>query len=443
MLGIFLAAALSLGGDAHQAAAHRSQYAPEDHYLHYYSSLEVAPPELRADVEAALKFTVSSASRQRLVEYHVPDRIWWKEDGALHRTEVFHLDLYGLKWDAKDFTEVLRTYPYRTYQTKYQNPLVIHPGWLIQEIADQKRSKSNAYLLLLYGRANVPKNRDEYLKFWDIAKQSEFNFGWIEGKSGVSNVKKRWLESHPILQPEGYAWGTKDADPELFDAGADPSEHPDGDFKHQAEEWIASILKQSYKTGEKGALQSYLLSTDKGALQDFAPAGIVNDKHEWRGTPEIRNFGSCIGCHTKGLIEPTLNEWRESKGATWAKDYKEAEQIRLFHNSDELRAIRLANEHYARGVKLINRLTPEENAAAFRRAVDWYDADVTLEQAARELYSTPDELQNALGYARAQEKFLTKRLADLANDVAIPRLRWEQDFYEAYLLLEWWKKETR
>lgn len=433
---LVMATALALGGSdgSTAAAAHRAQFAEATWYSHYYANITIAPPELRDDVAKALQFTAASCSRERLVEYHVPQQIE-------PESPLYHLDLVGLKWDWRDFNTVLKTYPYRTYQKHGQNPLVIHPGWLIAELADANDSPSRAYYLLLYGSKGVPKNRDDFLRIWKVDNDPTYRFGWVEGQSGVSNVLKRWLEHRPQAIPEGYAWGTRDVT--KLNAETDPGEHFDGSQKHDAEEWIVALPKQSYKTGERGALQAYLLNDDEGKIQDVAPASIVDDKPKFRGTPEIENWGSCVGCHPLGINAPTVNEWRQFKGEAWAKQYDDAEQVRLFHNSDEMRAIGLHQAMYARGCKLVNGLEPEENARVFERVVRWYDADVSLEQAARELYTTPDELQNALGIARARGKFITRRLADLANDVAIPRVRWEEDYYLAYELLVWWQEETR
>lgn len=185
--------------------------------------------------------------------------------------------------------------------------------------------------------------------------------------------------------------------------------------------------------------KAYFLADAKGNRQEKAPADIVTDDTHTRGV-EIRNTISCIGCHTDAIRHPTLDSYREyvlSGARIYVKDKATQQEIDRYLDSPIAKEISRNNEDYAAGLALCNGLTPAENAAAFRAVVQRYDAEVTPEQAARELYTAPETWRMALGdYSRTYQ--LTGRLALMAQGQSISREQWKSNFALAQKVLAQW-----
>jgi hypothetical protein len=347
-------------------------------------------------------------------------------------SDLYRIDLRQLEWDWRDWRKVLARDPYSPGQTL---PLVVRADWLLAELTDAFASDS--YYRLLYGGKNIPKTREDFLKFWQVESDPAFRFGLIEGRSGVALAGIRWIENRPTAN-RGYAWGTRDS--AEIDAKTDPLERPDGSFRHQAEEWIVGIPKWS-AAGPRGTLQAYLLANGQGQRQDRAPADIVADQTRFRGLPEIRTCGSCIQCHVAGIKGPKENQLKEAiaAGVDLYADRQTQESLERFHLADVEKEVARNREDYAAIVHLVTGHSPEENAAEFKRCIDWYDGDVTREQAARELGVTPDELRLALGYASARNLSLGARLSALAHEAPMPRTAWEDVYATAYAAVKLWR----
>jgi hypothetical protein len=422
-----LAAASSdtAASEAAAARADRARFAPAEWGYYYYLSTSAAPESLRPALARTAAFVVASASRAVVLEPHLPARV---EPGDLYR-----IDLRALEWDWRDWRRVLARYPYAPHT---ELPLIVRADWLLVELTDAFAADS--YYRLLYGGRNIPATRDDFLKFWGVSSDTDFRIGLIEGQSGVALAKVRWIENRPTVN-RGYAWGTRDS--ARIDAAADPLERPDGRFQHQAEEWIVGIPKWS-QTGTRGTLQAYLLANGQGVRQDRAPADIVADQTRFRGTPEIRTCGSCMQCHVAGVKGPKVNELRATiaAGVDLYADRSTQEELERFHLADVEKEVRRNREDYAAAVQFITGQPPEQNAAELKQCLDWYDSDVSLEQAARELGAAPDELRRALALASARTGALGARLSALAHDRPMPRSVWEDAFAEAYIALKAWRK---
>ena len=425
-----LLAELIFGAETAQAAlADRANY-PQSQwgYLYYLTTAQSPDPERLAKAGA---FMVASTSNQPILERSAPVQV---------AENLYRIDLRDLRWRWQDWLHVLRRYPYQTAKSgrpTYAPPLVVRMDWLVVTLADA--NASDAYYRLLYG-GRIPKTRDEFLKFWRVDDDPLLRFGLIEGNSGVAQQRIRWIENRPA--PRGYAWGTRDS-LVIVDA-SDPLAHPDGRFRHDGEEWIVGIPKFSLASGQRGALQVYLLSDGAGKRIDKADGDLVEDYTKFRAKPQIRTAGSCIQCHHSGLNAPTLNELRrliEMGVDVYANQKHLQEQLELFHLSDVARELDRNNEDFAAAVEMINGLSPQENAAAFAACVRSYDADLSLLDAARELDSTAEELRLALADWNNRGQTTSARLAALAHQKPIPRTVWEQEYFVAQAALAAWREE--
>lgn len=415
--------------DYDAALADRAQFpAAELGYFYYLTTSHLAG-EQKAACDATLAFVVASSSQQQIIEKAMP---------ALVQDGLYRIDLRDVKWDWRLWHKVIDRYPYREQPTKL--PLVIRGDWLITQLVDT--TQSNAYYLLLYGRDDL--NRDDFLQAWGVNNDAKTHFGIItRSKSPIGPAVSgiRLVENRPTKN-RGTAWGTRDS--AKIDADSDPLEHLDSKFRHQAEEWLVAMPKQSIATGRRGSLLAAWLNDAQGKRQEEAPPSIVTDHHGFRGQQAIRNWGSCVGCHASGINDPGVSELRQYIAAgvdVYATPKKLQEQIELFHLSDAAKQIARDNEDWAAGVAMCNGLSGAENAEAFAGTIEGYDRDVSLEVAAAELYTEAAELRLALAYASQNGLKLSARLSGLAHQKSISRAAWEEGgWYVAWTALQMWGK---
>lgn len=394
----------------------------------YLSLCEVEPVQREA-LANVLRFLIPSFSHKPYLGDQIPQMV--------RGTNLLRLDLGGLGWE-KSWPQVIAKHYVPQYRPDLVSPvipLVVSGAWFAASIPDSNIT-GDAQYQLLYG--TPPKTNREFQKFWQVNDKPELFFGRIEGDSGVAVQRSRLMQNHPTGN-RGYSWTTFDS--RVVAGERDPLENlrQKSIEKHDASESIAAIPK--HYAGKSGVLQAYFLSDGKGNRQEKAPADVVVDHSAIRGV-EIRNTISCISCHVEGLRLPTLDEYKQYilSGAQ-VKFAKKADQqeVDRFYDSPIAKELQRNNQDYADGVALCNGLTPQENAANFKYVVQAYDKPITLEQAARELYTSKDELQFALAdYSRAYT--LTGRLAMLAEgERPITREQFAQSYCEAQKILRIWQ----
>lgn len=433
MTGTFIAAILLSVAPADVDAAFADLATlPADQQLGMaYLSLSDVPEDRQADLEAAAKVVVCSLSHKSHLPSQLPVR--------LKTAPVLRLDLYSLGW-AKGYPAVVtKHYPYRPEITKQgRYPLVISALWFVSQVTDPVETPG-AQDVLLYGKEQ--KSLNDVLAFWKAGNDQQLFFGYLEGKSGVSLQRARTIENRPSGN-RGYVWGTKDF--EKLDAGSDPLENlKPGSTRFDATEWVIGIPKA--ESGRFGMLNAYVLADANGNIQAKAPASIVADHGQLRGV-EIRNWISCINCHPLGLVDPTVDEYRQylTAGATIsAYDKATKEAIEGYLEADIAGQLKRDRELYAAGIEMVCGLTPEAFAKAFVAAVKAYDADVTLEQAAREVGCTVEDLKLAIAWQSAKGVNVGARLAQLPDGVAIPRNRFEELGYTAATYVTAWRESRK
>ncbi len=426
----------------------------DDSYISYPETLQPyviqfttanIPENRKQQVADTLAFICASFSRQQIIEYCVPQR---------HATlpDTYTIQLDKLKWSNYDWNRfVAQAYPYAYYQPdpRYSSNDVkrhFYPkrvsntykaNWFIQYITDANNNSSG--YALTYGSEQIPKNRNEFLKFWEVNTKAEHAFGLIESSSRVSKQNLRWLENYS--RPRGYVWGTKDflnVDPTKRQSPLDYPIPNDPRQKHDGEEWIVGVPKISSTSGERGALQVYMLFDGQGKRIDKADGDLVEDHTRYKGFSQIRSSGSCIQCHTSGLNGPTHNTIKElilSGGDIYAS-YQGKEALELFHLSDSAKEIKRANEDYATAIFEIALTSPESNAKAFTQVINSYVAQVDLQTAARDLYTTPENLRLALAYESNTNKLLSPYLVQLSQGLKINRETWEAVYLPAKQYLD-------
>ena len=414
-------ALLSASSDSEAALSDRARLPPEQQAHAVYLTLSTVAPERRQQLFHVLRFVVPSLSSKPYLGDQLPV--------VVPNSNLLRLDLQGLGWE-KTWQPVIAAHYVPTYRpdllhTK-QIPLVVNGLWFAASVPDSNVTGDSQYQLL-YGKAL--KDAKEFQAFWQVNGRASFAFGRIEGESGVAVQRTRFLENLPTAN-RGYFWHTFDS--RVVAGATDPLENltvrPP---KHDASELIAAIPK--HYGGKSGTLQAYFLVNAKGERQEKAPADIVTDSTGVRGV-EIRNTISCITCHTEGLRLPTLDQYRAyilAGARIYTYDKATQQEIDRFLDSPIAKELRRGNEDYAAGVELCNGLTAAQNAAAFKAAVQLYDAPLDLEQQAREIYATSaNDWRLALGnYSRTYQ--LSGRLALAAQGQPISRDQWAANYHLA------------
>ena len=427
-----LAAAVALlavsPAESQAAFAHRATLPPDVAAFTWYLSLSDVPADEQFKLQAAIEYVVPSLCHKP----YLPPQIPVKVDGS----PIVAINTLELGWAGVYERGIQKHYPFRPDITQtHRVPIVVSGLWFVTQVTDSNETPGFQYDLLYSGKP--PATADEYLAFWQTQKQSAFFLGLIEGRSGVSVQGHRTLENRPTAN-RGFMWLTKDS--RKIDGAHDPLENlRPGQVKFDASEYIGAIPKQT--SGKSGTLFSFFLSDAKGKRQEKAPADIVADTQQTR-TTEIRNYVSCIGCHASGINAPSVDEYREyllGGASIHAYDRATKEQIEAYLEGDLGKEIRRNNEDYQAGVEMACGYPPAILSGFYTGLVRRYDADVDLEQAARELGSDPRELGLAIAWASENYVNLSARLAQLPHGKPMPRDRWESDSFPAYTYLQAWR----
>ncbi len=402
------------------------------HYAYATVSMERSEPA-KERLVGQLAFVCASLSSKSNLDGQLPVRI---------APDVYRLDLQGLGW-AATWPMVLKShYRYRPDLAPHQYPLMVSAAWMVAELPDPIKTPGAAHLLL-YGKEL--KSAKEFRAFWGWNTKSSDAFGFIEGTSGVQAENLSRLMSN--FDTANRTRGFETFDSKIVAGKQDPLERPiPGTLTYDGAELITGIPK--FYNGEGGALQAYFLAQGNVDAKKFdqhvnaAPIDLVKDTEGLRGL-DIRDTIDCMGCHAIGPQYPTLNGYKSFllSGAKLYADKITKAEIERFYQSPFVKELERQEEDYRAAVRMVNGLTAEKNNANFKACIREYDTPLSLAQAAREAYSTPDELKNAIA-AYAPTGKLTARLAALAHGQAISRDQWisSQPLLQLAILPAWRKK---
>lgn len=398
-----------------------------------YVSLYEVPAEQRPMWHAVVRFNTVYASRASLIEDQLPQQV--------AGTQLYRVRLNGVQWSASDFSAVAAGSPYAT-PVGNRNPLIVRGDWLVWELHDG--SKSNAYYRLLYGGANIPKTRDQYLAFWKIDPQAQagFEFGVIEGDSGINKSRNgaRWIEhTYGVVNEH---WGTRDV--LEVQVGKDPLNAPSGNFSHDAEEHFVLVPKVS-NDGVRGVMAATILADGNGNIVHAAPADYLEDYTRVANSPIVRNPGSCISCHAEGSQKPTTNAIeRVLKNGTllYAKDQATQSFVERFHLGGVAKELGRWSDDYNAACLAVTGMDSRTVSRLYRECIAQYAADVTLDRAAGELLTDAQSLRLAIGNASANKIDVGVRLAELADGRPMPRTAWESEYHKANGLLAVWRSKS-
>lgn len=412
--------------DVQAARADFNSYAEVDQAHIRYLSTHTIPDDIPA--EAVQAFWLPHLSPETVLQRQIPQRVG--------ETKFYRIDLRDLGWTVESWLKLGKQYP---YAGGYENPLFVRADWLIWITSDT--ANSTLYYDLLYAKTGAPKNRSDFLERWrvDLKDAAGFEQAIVidEGSSGVA-LRTRLVVRRQT--PAGYYWETFDS--EAGEGKNDPIAHLGGGLEYDAQELIASIPKIDLVSGERGAAQAYLLTDGAGNRVEEASARIVVDSSD--KIPLIRTPGSCIRCHSTGLLNLPRNLVRElvTDGVEiLSKDKRQAEGIERLYLGKLDKELTRNQEDFAAFVASVCDLEPTVVTKAYADVLTFYEASVTLKQAAIEVYAeSSDELKNAIAYYAEAQGSVAARLAMLAHGKDIPRRIWETDVYErAKAALQLWR----
>lgn len=421
LFGIFVGSCCR-GNDLNAAVEDRAKFPKEAWPNLYYFSLATIPEEHREATLASLCYSIASSSKTKIIEDCLPVPV---------SVTLYRIEIHLLNWDRQAISKVFGRTPYKRYHHD-NGPLVNHPSWFITNIADS--TESQAYNLLLYGKEN-PSERD-FLKLTDTNVSTEIRK--LEGQSGVASNTER----DRVLRffDNGRFTITTITD-DFFRLGANksllllkPKTEPDG------KEGITGLVKTSAKTGDRGWLMATWQGNGKGEFAAEVPQRLATQKRGWRGHSAIVGPGGCWKCHDQGYKPMTQDLFRHYlDNAQVSTTFKNSKNLREQYLESVNQLIEDENKRYEMGVKMCTGYYIKEFLPLYEQAISWYDNDVSLKQAASELYTTPEELRGALGLASHADKLLHPELALLATQ-PISRRAWEDLYTTAALYLDAWRK---
>lgn len=303
---------------------------------------------------------------------------------------------------------------------------ILRLDWLVVQMTQQDGRGKPGEGFGYYDFLNV-KNRADFQKLigYDakLAAVRKAERRAIVERSGVANFPRQLVRDGAV--DSGY-WFTLDV---LDDNHGERNalRNLDADFKHQAEE--------HYGVGPSG-LFAFLLTNDKGELQDAAPDKIGPDStRQGRKRTRIEVGTSCVRCHVEGLRP--IDDWsRENIRFPDNTGYDaKLNRHRQLYARELASSLDRDNLAYAARLKECNGLTPQENAALHSRLWDAYvEARLTTQDCAGELGVTAERLVQALSAVAAQGK-MDGGLAPLLRGNTIRRDVWEEVFPAAMLYL--------
>lgn len=223
----------------------------------------------------------------------------------------------------------------------------------------------------------------------------------------------------------GAYWETRDA--KANDGERNALRLLNGDYKHDAEEIIASL---------PNGLHAYYLSDAVGVRVDNAPDFIASDGTSSSSDRRVHVGISCVRCHVEG-IRPIDCWFRRAYAAPdnlAVLDPARAVRLRQLYASDLDRIIRRDQADYAEAVKSANGLSVGDNAKVVAAVWSRYlDQPVDPEMASRELGVAPERLVAVIRMQQQPDPVLFA----LGKQKSLPVLRehWEEIYQVAWKMI--------
>lgn len=292
-------------------------------------------------------------------------------------------------------------------ETQSNVPIVRADWWLVQ-VCRQLSLRNKQTGVGYYDWLRI-KKRADYFALAKVRLQDTRNLRLDRlaaiAKSGVSE-QNRQIDYEPTLT--GSLWFTLDTN-DGQGAGNAVRNLRRGDYIHQAEEHYLPL---------PNGLPVLFLGNAAGERQDSAPDFIGPDKTSLSNDGRIHIFKSCWSCHAGNVLQP-LDDWAR-KNYTVGRlalqvpvdfaNLKKDKQFELYQTlrrqwltniNEPLNAQRLAYQHKV--IEATGQTAAEMSKRLVRAFHAYADTPVTMDQAALEWFTTPQELRKSfIAYAVAK-----------------------------------------
>lgn len=426
-----------------------AQYPSDEKYnIVYFTFYHIDDPELLKKFYLELAFWVHSLSSESLIK--PPQAV----EGS---STLFKIDIrdYGWTQEAWEKVSIRESYirePWIDHATYDAIRLesgnsVIRGDWFLSHTSSPVKQldigdKEILYETLLYAQlGRSPKNIKEFYDYWgyDIEK-IEKKLHKVEQilvphkKSGVARSNRVLARVQTEL---GYFYSSSDFLNSTKEKNVIENLYPD------------VMLHPNRDAGEhigtnKIGLQHYLVTDEKDNNVWVANERVAFDRTDQQDITVMAGK-SCVICHSQGINIPyngMLELLKKKVSLRYAdKEFKLAADrtyfgpfSRIYDDPERETLMDKDRQNFNDAVKDVNGLDGSTNARYFKEVLDWYEDDITLEQAAKECGVTVEEFQDKV------TRTISGRLGELASGGTVSRQEWEEldngYFAQSMLLLK-------
>ncbi len=404
-------------------------------YIRFFTTYSI-PPELRNDAVLELSFVLhsligTSSDKEGNSGAYYPlavaegdegairayNRVYIKDDkGNIVRTSetLWWIDIRDYNWTPQAWEAVSKEDGY------FVEPIVQHDrnsvlrllsgnaifraDWFIYHATDAQAqldngSKAPIYDLLLYAQSGAPQTLNDWRKNWGVNVDEALKFG---NESAALVTKSKAVARHNrqmYRHNSQFGW--------LYETYDVKTQRGKKNFLEALP--INKGGRPERDGGEAFAsnsvmMQVYTLFNQDEKIVHTADAALARHANDVIGDVRVNVARSCIDCHAAGPI-PSENTIREYVGSLYFED--KADKLRVDRNflSNKFEdGISDDQIKFARALKKINGLTPEQNLKKFLGMIKWYTDPVTLDQAAFECGLTTEKYVAKLNEAQKKGK---------------------------------------
>lgn len=347
---------------------------------------------------------------------------------------LFWINLEEFNWTAEAWEKaalqdgyfISQALNYADYKHATHNigNIILRADWFISHTTDvtyqsDRKEKNVLYWTFLYAKAKKnPKTLDEFRKVWGVdtkaLQEQGLQYGTLVTRSKTVSRHNRILNS--ARSSYGNYYETSDV---LFEEGE--RNYVDNIPLNKPEPKVSDANEAI--TNNIVGMQVYDLFDGEGKQITDANGGIVRDNTHAPDDFRVRTARSCISCHPNGILDSENSLARRLKEGVKLKIYdladkRDVDRIYLSNRFDGV--VKDGQNIYARAMSGVNGMTPEANAALYRKVMDWYEKPVTLEQAAKEV-------------GLSEQDFIKKVRGSISGDLTdlvttrepVSRYRWE------------------
>ncbi len=399
-------------------------------FIRFFSTYAV-PDELRQKTALTCSFVLTSltgvpnnqeisAGAYRPIAKMVTEKDMFQNDIPTYKDIQLVRDSKTLYWiDLRDynfteqaweilagvdpyFIEPIAHHPENTLLRLLAGNAVVRMDWFIYhatDITSEVNSGRNIrlYNALLYASNKEPKNVREFEKIFglgDVEKSRQLGNEYAALVTQSKNVALHnrllfgyrteigWLyRSYDTLSEEGfrdyvegiYTFAGKPPPPTAYDAG---------------EIFATNHLR----------MQVYALFNNKEELIDFADPRVARHLRDVTGNSAVRVPHSCMDCHAAGPIpsENTVKDAIEARIKLYLPKKQDAQRVeRAFLSNKFEDAVDEDQKAFAKALKHVNGLEPDENARNYLEVISYYDKPLDLQQICRETGVPIEKIQEA------------------------------------------------